>query len=182
MGMMVHRRVMAGLLLAYGMLASASAQSPQKVPGSWFAGDDRFGLTVNKNDAQPSFAYGDCDRRKSRPQARLNLRIDPRQFGDALAMGKHIIVRWTNSQAQGNLSVEGLRLNESGQYLRSILLAVELETLDQWREPSRLQLTPGLREVNGPGFVWRRGYLMPDHNRKKAMASFISSCSGGAHH
>jgi hypothetical protein len=181
MGMMVHRRVMAGLLLASGMLASASAQSPKKVPGSWFASDDRFGLIVNKDDAEPSFAYGDCNRQKSRPQASLNLRIDPRQFADAIAMGKYIIVRWTDSQAQGNLSVEGLRLNEGGQYLWSLLLAVELETLDEWREASRLQLTLGLKEADGPGFAWRRSYVMPNDNRKKALAAFIRSCSSGAH-
>ncbi len=96
-------------------------------------------------------------------------------------MGKYIVVRWTNSQAQGNLFVEGLRLKERGQYLRSLPLDVELETLDQWREASRLQLTPGLREADGTGFTWRRRYLMPDKNRQKALASFISSCSGGAH-
>ena len=181
MGMMVYRRVLAGFLLTYGMLTTASAQPSQKVLGSWFAGDDRFGLIVNKNDAEPSFAYGDCDRQKSRPQASLNLRIDPKQFGDAIAMGKYIIVRWTNNQAQGNLFVEGLRLNESGQYLWSLLLDVELETLDQWREASHLQLTLGLREADGPGFTWRRRYLMPDDNRQKALASFIQSCTGGEH-
>ena len=81
-------RALAGILLTYGMFASALAQSPQKLPGSWFAGGEKFGLVFEKNDGHPYFAYGNCDKQRSRPRARLNLEIDPKLFGDAVATGK----------------------------------------------------------------------------------------------
>jgi hypothetical protein len=166
----------------YGMLASASAQSPQKLPGSWFAGGEKFGLVFEKNDNHPYFAYGDCDRQRSRPRVRLNLEIDPKLFGDAIAAGRYIIVRWADDRSKGDLIVDGLNLIEDGPYLWSLLLTVSLETLDQWRTASHLQLTIGVREPDGSGLKSRHSYIMPDDDRQKALASFIRSCSEGQHH
>jgi hypothetical protein len=138
-------------------------------------------LVFNKNDGEPYFAYGTCDRPTPGGRlARLNLdKIDPKLFSDAVATEKYIIVRWTDGRAPGDLFVDGLSLNESGGYLWSLSLAVDLKTLDQWRAASRLQLTLGVRESNGSGLKWRQSYVMPDDNRHRALATFIRSCSDG---
>ena len=171
-------RALTGILLTYVTLASASAQSPQKLPGSWVAGDERFGLVFEKNDGHPYFAYGNCDRQGSRAQARLNLEIDQKLFGDVIATRKYIIVRWIGDRSKGDLIVEGLTLIEDGPQMWVPWFMASLETLDQWRAASRVELTIGVREADGTGFESRHRYVLPDDNRQTALASFIRSCSG----
>lgn len=175
--MIVLRTAACIFLLTCGMLASALAQSPKKVPGSWSASGDKFGLLFDRDDTHPYFAYGNCDRQSSHPQATLNLELDPKLFGDAIAAGKYIIVKWTDNRLQGNLIAERLTLVEDGPFRWSLFLTVSLETLAQWQVAPRLQMTLGVGEFDGSDFESRQSYIMPDDSRQTALAAFISSCS-----
>ncbi len=168
-------------MLAQGSAASAIAQSPQKLPGSWYAADNKFGWVIEKGDDEPHFAYGECDRRQLHPRAKLTLEIDPKLFGDAITAGKYVIVRWADDRSTGDLIADGVGLNEVGPYLWSLLMMVNLDTLNHWLSSSYLVLTIGVRELDGSGFRSRHSYIMPEDNRQKALASFIRSCFKGQH-
>jgi hypothetical protein len=170
-------RALAVAIFAHAVLASASAQSLQKLPGSWFASEDKFGLLFEKSDGELYFAFGRCDRTGAHAQARLDLDIDPKIFGDAISSGKYIVVRWRNDGSE-DLIVDKLMLNESGSVsLWSLSLAADLKTIGLWGEAQHLELTIGVRGTDGRGYVARQGYLLPDENRKKGLASFVRSCA-----
>src|SRR5262249_61710429 len=89
----------------------AVAQSTQRIGGSWFATEGKIGLVLKKGDFHPYFMYGECE--KPRRQVRLNLEIEPKLFGDAVAREEYIVVRWGN---------EKIFLNEAGRYTWSPFL------------------------------------------------------------
>lgn len=160
-------RGLAGISLAYGLLTSASARSLQELPGSWFASEENFGPVFDKNDGEPYFACGDCDRTqvretavRSQAQAKLYFEVDPKLFGDAIVKGASIVVRWTSNHSGGDLIVDGLQLTEDRQYLWSLVLTADIKTLDLWRAASHLELTIGIREPDGGGYVARQRYLI----------------------
>src|SRR5262245_38983492 len=68
------------------------AQSAQRVSGSWFASEGKVGLVFQKGDNHPYFLYGHCE--KPGREARVNVEIEPKLFGDAIATEKYIIIRW----------------------------------------------------------------------------------------
>ena len=175
------RHALFAILLAQGSAASAIAQSPQKLPGSWYAADNKFGLVVEKGDGEPHFAYGECDRRQLHPRAKLTLEIDPKFFGDAITASKYVIVRWADDRSKGDLIADGISLNEAGPFLWSLLMTINLDTLNHWLSSSYLVLTIGVREPDGSGFRSTHSYIMPEENRQKALASFIRSCFEGQH-
>jgi hypothetical protein len=173
------RHALFAILLAQGSATAAIAQSPQKVPGSWYAADNKFGLVAEKGDHHPHLAYGECDRRQLHPRARLTLEIDPKFFGDAITASKYVIVRWNDDHSKGDLIADEVSLNEAGPYLWSLAMMINLDTLNHWLSSSYLVLTIGVREPDGSGFRSRHSYVMPEDNRQLALASFIRSCFDG---
>jgi hypothetical protein len=151
------------------------AQSPQKISGSWFVSDGKIGLVLQKDDNHPYFLYGDCE--KSGRDARLNLEVEPKLFGDAVAKEQYILVRWGDGSTTVDSIVEGIFLNEAGRYGWSPFFTVNSEMIDFWLRASRLELTVGVREKDV--FKARQSYRLPDENRREALASFMKSCFGG---
>ena len=80
--------------VAHFSAMSAVAQSTQRILGSWFASEGKIGLVLKKGDLHPYFLHGECE--KPRRQVRLNLEIEPKLFGDAVAREEYIVVRWGN--------------------------------------------------------------------------------------
>jgi hypothetical protein len=150
------------------------AQSAQRVSGSWFASEGKVGLVFQKGDYHPYFLYGRCE--KPGREVRLNLEVEPKLFGDAIAKEKYIIVRWGDGTTNVDSMVEEIFLNEAGRYVWSPSLTVGRETIDLWLRAGRLELTVGVREKNV--FNARQSYLLPDENRREAVASFMQSCFG----
>jgi hypothetical protein len=150
------------------------AQSAQRVSGSWSASEGKVGLVLQKGDNHPYFLYGHCQ--KPGREVRLNLEIEPKLFGDAIAKEEYIIVRWSDGTTNVDSIVERIFLNEAGQYGWSPSLTVGQQTIDFWLRAGRLELTVGVREKDG--FNARQSYLLPNENRREAVASFMQSCFG----
>jgi hypothetical protein len=152
------------------------AQSTQKVGGSWFTNEERIGLVLEKDGLHPYFMYGECER--PRRQVRLNLEIEPKLFGDAVAREQYIIVWWSNGTSKIDSAVEAILLNEAGPYGWSPSLTVGLATVNFWLHAPQLEFTIGVREDGV--FKPRQTYLLPNENRQAALSSFIRFCFGDA--
>jgi len=150
----------------------AVAQSTQRIGGSWFATEGKIGLVLKKGDFHPYFIYGECE--KPRRQVRLNLEIEPKLFGDAVAREEYIVVRWGNENSKVDSIVEGIFLNEGGRYAWSPFLMAGMGTVNFWLHASRLEFTVGVREKDT--FKARQTYLLPDEDRQAALSSFIRFC------
>jgi hypothetical protein len=150
------------------------AQSTQKIPGSWIVNDGKIGLVLQKDDNHPYFLYGDCG--KSGRDVRLNLEVEPKLFGDAITKEEYILVRWDDGTTKVDSIVEGVFLNEAGPYGWSPFFTVNSKMIDFWLRASRLELTVGVRQKDL--FQARQNYLLPDENRREALASFMQSCFG----
>jgi hypothetical protein len=153
---------------------AAVAQSTERIGGSWFATEDKVGLVLSKGDFHPYFLYGECE--KPHRRLRLNLEIEPKLFGDAVAREEYIIVRWGNGTSNVDSMVEGIFLNEAGRYVWSPFLTAGLETINFWLHASQLEFTVGFREQDV--FKARQTYILPGEDRESALNSFIRSCFG----
>jgi hypothetical protein len=155
---------------------AAVGQPTERIGGSWFASEDKVGLVLRKGDFHPYFMHGECE--KPHRRARLNLEIEPKLFGDAVAREEYIIVRWGNGSSNADSIVEGIFLNEAGRYVWSPFLAANLETVNFWLHASQLELTVGVREKDV--FKARQTYILPDEDRQSALNSFIRFRFGDA--
>jgi hypothetical protein len=160
--------------LAWFPATAAVAQSTERIGGSWFASEDKVGLVLKKGDLHPYFMYGECE--KLRHQVRLNLEVEPKLFGDAVAREEYIIVRWGNGSSNVGSIVEGIFLNEAGRYVWSPFLTAGLETVNFWLHASQLEFTVGVREKDA--FKARQTYILPGEDRQLALNSFIRFCFG----
>jgi hypothetical protein len=159
-------------LLACLPATAAVAQSTQRIGGSWFATDGKMGLVLKKGDAHPYFLYGECE--KAHRHVRLQLEIEPKLLGDAIAREEYIVVRWSDRGSKVDSIVDRVFLNEVGKYGWSPSLTANLETVSFWLRASRLELTIGVREKNV--FNARQTYLLPDEDRETALSSLIRFC------
>jgi hypothetical protein len=161
-------------MLAHVPAMSAAAQSTQAISGSWFANEGKIGLVLKKGDLHPYFLYGECE--QPRHQIRLNLEVEPKLFADAVARGEYIVVRWGNGTSKLVSIVEGIFLNEAGQYGWSPFLMANLEIVNFWLRAPQLEFTLGVREKDV--FNARQTYLLPDEDRQATLNSFIRFCFG----
>jgi hypothetical protein len=148
------------------------AQSTERIGGSWFASEGTIGLVLQKGDSHPYFLFGRCN--KLRRHVDLNLEIEPKLFGDAIAREDYIIMRWGDQRSKVDSFVEGISLNEAGRYVWSLSLTANPKLVNFWLEASRLELTVGVRQRDM--FKARQNYVLPDEDRQAAISSFIRSC------
>ena len=153
-------------------IPQASAQSVEKLSGTWFENGGKFGLVSQAGDFHPTFIFGECD--LSKRQAVVQIEVDPKLFADVLGTDEYIFLRVSNGQFRQTLDVSKIVRTESAKYGWLLQADVDAQKLGIWSEGS--QLTFSVDVGNYSQSVTRKEYLLPNENQQWAITSFIQNC------